>query len=191
MFYQHHHPNKLFIAMIVHQIHWTLHKIHIHKVRAHTSITGNKIADVLADEGKHKGKPATTPHIHITHTAPYWLASCMTTTHNGAIHNLHTFTNKEHWKQEFFPAKNKIPCVDKWLSNDQINHKPSNHFSKATCIFDAQIMPILKFQYAQYMGNHRKIIFWPSPTQTPTTPYAPTMPKTHGPTSYPHVRTNL
>jgi ribonuclease HI len=48
---QHHHPDKLLIAAIVRQIYWTPHKIHIHKVRAHTGITGNEIADELANEG--------------------------------------------------------------------------------------------------------------------------------------------
>ena len=72
-------------------IYWTPHKIHIHKVRAHTSITGNKIADTLADEGTLKEKPTNTPHIHIAHPTPYCLASCPTATHDGVIHNLHTF----------------------------------------------------------------------------------------------------
>ena len=50
-------------------------------------------------------------------------------------------------------AQNKYPYVEKWLSNDQINQKLSNHS--------------LKFQYAQYMGNHRKNIFWPLKFQNP------------------------
>ena len=70
--------------------------IHIHKVRAHTCICGNEIADTLANEGTPKEKPDTTPHIHIAHTTPYWLASCPTTTHDGAIRNLSTFLTKTH-----------------------------------------------------------------------------------------------
>jgi hypothetical protein len=59
---------------------------------------------------------------------PSWLASCLTTTHDGAIHNLHTFINKEHLKIETITAKSKFPYVDKCLSNDHINHKLSNYF---------------------------------------------------------------
>ena len=70
--------------------------IYIHKVRTHTSIEGNEIADKLANEGTLKEKPNNTPHIHITHPSPYWLANCPTTTHDGAIHNLRTFITKGH-----------------------------------------------------------------------------------------------
>jgi ribonuclease HI len=54
---QHHHPDKLLIATIVRQIYWTPHKVHIHKVRAHTGITGNELVDELANEGTTKEKP--------------------------------------------------------------------------------------------------------------------------------------
>jgi hypothetical protein len=60
----------------------------MHKVRAHSGIIGNEIADTLANEGTLKEKPTTTPHIHIAHPTPYWLASCPTATHDGAIRNL-------------------------------------------------------------------------------------------------------
>ena len=64
-------------------------------------------------------------------------------------------------------AKNKFPYVDKWLSNDQINHKLSNHFWKNEKVTDAQISQTLKFRYAQYTGNHRKNFFWPRTHQNP------------------------
>ena len=72
--------------------------IHIHKVRAHTCISGNKIADTQANEGPPKEKPDTAPYIHIAHTTPYWLASRPTTTHDGAIRSLSTFITKKHMK---------------------------------------------------------------------------------------------
>ena len=49
---------------------------------------------------------------------------------NGAIQNLHTFINKEHRKRETNMAKHKFEYVDKWLSNEHINHKLSNTFWK-------------------------------------------------------------
>ena len=39
---QHHHPDKLLIAAIIHQIYWTPHMIHIHKVQAHTGLVAMK-----------------------------------------------------------------------------------------------------------------------------------------------------
>ena len=158
---QHHHPDKLLIAAIVRKIYWTPHKIHIHKVRAHTGITGNELADALANEGTNLEKPEQTPHIHIARPTPYWLASCPTGTHDGAIRNLRKFITKEHDNRETTIARNKFPYVDKWVSNTQINQKLSNHFWKNDQIPDTQITQTLKFRYAQYMGNHRKNIFWP------------------------------
>ena len=49
--------------------------IHIHKVRVHTGIKSNEIADTLANEGTLKDKPEATSHIHIAHATPYWLAT--------------------------------------------------------------------------------------------------------------------
>jgi hypothetical protein len=45
---QHHHMNKLLIVAIITQIYRTPHKIHIHKVKAYTSITRNILANTLA-----------------------------------------------------------------------------------------------------------------------------------------------
>ena len=104
---------------------------------------------------------ATTPHIHVAHATPHWLASCPTTTQDGAIRNLHTFVTKEQNSQEVRTTQNKYPYVEKRLSNDQIHQKLSNHFWKNNQISDPQITQTLKFRYAQYMGNHRKNIFWP------------------------------
>ena len=85
---ENHHPNKLLILIIVHQIYKTLHTIHIHKVRGHTRIIGNEVVDTLTNEGTYKDKPATTPNIHIARTTFYWL----TTTHDGAIRNsIHSY----------------------------------------------------------------------------------------------------
>jgi hypothetical protein len=101
----------------------TPHTIHIYKVRAHSSIIGNTITDTLANHGTLKEKPSTTSHIHIAHSTPYCLASCLTTTHDKTIPNLHTFIIKEHRNREAETTKNKSPYLDKWLSNNQIKPK--------------------------------------------------------------------
>ena len=57
----------------------------------------------------------------------------------------------------------KIQIHIRWqMDVQQTNQwKILNHFYKASDIFDAQIRQNLNFQYAQYMGNHQKSIFWP------------------------------
>ena len=66
---------------------------------------GNEIADTLANEGTLKEKPSATPHVHLAHATPYWLASCPTATHDGAIRNLHTFVTKAHDNSEVRAAQ--------------------------------------------------------------------------------------
>lgn len=130
---QQHHPDELLIATIIRQIYWTPHNIHMHKVRAHTGIQGNEMADKLANDGTLKDKPSHTPHtphIQIAHSTPYWLASSPTATHDGAIHNLHTFITKEHNTREATSIRHKFSYVDKWLSNTQMNQKLSNYLWK-------------------------------------------------------------
>ena len=68
---------------------------------------------------------------------------------------------KKHENYEATLAKRKFPYVDKWLLNEQINQKLSDHFWKNVSVPDSQITQTLKFRFAQYMGNHRKNIFWP------------------------------
>ena len=173
----HNHPDKLLIADIVSQITvtWSTHKITIQKVRAHTGIVGNEIDDQLANDGALLNKPTNTPHIHTTHTTPYWLNGVPTDTHTCAIRNLQTYINKDHKEKELGLAQSKFIYVDKWTSNDQINHKLSNPFWKNPGISDAQITQTLKLRYAQYtLGNHRKFnICWPTMHPNPNCTLCP------------------
>ena len=115
--------------------------------------------DQLAIDGALLDKPANTPGIHTAHTTPYYLNGVPTSSHRGAIRNLQTYINKEHKNQELRPAQFKFTYIDKWTSNEQINHKLSNQFGKNSGTTNAQITHTLKFWYAQYMGNHHENIF--------------------------------
>ena len=93
---------------------WTIsgsfHPIEVRHPPLHVDVHVN---DTLANEGTTKEKPTSTPHIHTTHMTPSWLASCPTTTHDGAICNLHTFVTKAHDNQEVRTAQAKFPYVGK------------------------------------------------------------------------------
>ena len=128
---------------------------------------GNEITEKLTIEGTLKEKPSATPYIHLAHTTRYWLANCPTATHDRAIRISHTFITKAHDNKEVRMAQTNFPYVEKWLSNEQINQKLSNHFWKNNKITDSQITQTLIFRYAQYMGNHRFNIFWPLKFQNP------------------------
>jgi len=127
---QHNDPYKLLIATIVNHITWTTHKITIQKVRAHTGITCNDIANQLANSGALLNKPDNTPMIHTTHTTPYWLNGVPTCSHTGAIRNLQNISLRNTQNQELRLAQSIFTYIEKWTSNDQINHKLSNQFWK-------------------------------------------------------------
>lgn len=57
------------------------------------------------NEGVLKSRLTPTPHIHIAHNSPYWLACYPTTTHDGSIWNLHTFIKKDHRERETTTTK--------------------------------------------------------------------------------------
>ena len=158
--------------------------IHTHKVWARTCISGNEIAYTLANERTLKEKPNTTPHIHIAHPTPYWLASCPTATHYVAICNLRTFITKTHENHKTELAKRQFPYVDKRLSKNQINQKLSYHFWKNVNVLDIQITQTLKF--VQYMGNHRKFILAPQIPE-PQLHFVITTIETRGITYYQHM----
>ena len=119
-------------------------------------ITCNDIADRLANSGALLDKPANTPKDTYN---PHYIVLAQWSPHTGAILNLQTYISKEHMNQELRLAQSKFTYIDKWTSNDQINYKLSDQFWINLGTTDAQITQTLKFQYAQYMGSHHKIIF--------------------------------
>lgn len=127
---QHHQLNKLLMLSIVNQIIWPKHKITIHKIRAHIGNTSIDTTNKLANNHVTIAQPNPTPNIHIAHTTPYWLNKILRCGHKGEIVNLPPYINKKH-KNELTKAHTKHTYIKKWVSNDQINHKPSSYFYKA------------------------------------------------------------
>ena len=127
----------------------------------------------------------TNQHTSHTHSTPYSVLPSKLP--NGHTRWCHPQPPHIHRNHESEAAKNEFTYTDKWLSNNQINHKFSNHFWKAERVTNVQITQILTFRYAQYMGNHMKNIFWPSHTKIPIAHCTITM--THH-TTYQHVKTH-
>lgn len=91
--------DKLLLSTLVHQILWTKHNI------AHIRITGNEIANQLANEGTARNKPDPAPE-HNMHT-PYPTSSMesrpVSTKERYA--NLQIDINESHWEHELIIAK--------------------------------------------------------------------------------------
>lgn len=86
-------------------------------------------------------------------------------------------------------AKNEFQYVDKWLSNEQINHKTCNYFWNAPIILDARITQRLNLDMHNIWGTTRKSYFGlthPTPIIHNTQPTK----EIHGYTSYPKAKTN-
>lgn len=122
-----HSPEKLLIASIVYFIVWSQHKITIHKIQAHTSIQSNELADALANKGSLKITITPIPHIHAAHTIPYKLAKPPLTTKLHMHHQNSTIPCAEGPHQAHNQAHPKILLHIKWINNNQIVRKLSNH----------------------------------------------------------------
>lgn len=63
--------------------------------------------------------------------------------------------------------------------------QPLKFIWKSTPDIDSQITQTLKFRFAQYMGNHRKHLFWPTKLPTPFCTLCP--PHTQQRDTWPHL----
>lgn len=97
---QHNHPHKILNSTIVHQILWTKHNITLPNDKANFGISSNKIIDELAIKGSIRNEHVPTPHIHTTHTIPYWLNRIPIGEHQEEINNLQIHINKCHCQKE-------------------------------------------------------------------------------------------
>ena len=68
---------------------------------------------------------------------------------------------KRKLKQQKEIAK-KIPYIDNWINNEEIELNDSNDFWNNKTTTDSQITQLLKFRIGQYMGNATKHIFYPT-----------------------------
>ena len=130
---------------------------------AHSCITDNKTIDTLVDEGTHKENPTITPHIHIAHPTPCWLASCPITTHDIAICNLHACIKKEHISREYSSTKKQTSM----LTNEYQTIKWTTNFWKTECVTDAQITQTLNLDMLDTWKTIEKIPYGPSHTKVP------------------------
>jgi ribonuclease HI len=155
-----HHPDRFLLEAILTQIAQHPQPTQLLKVRSHVGIFGNEKADKLAKIGV--AKPPEAIHgnlMHIYHPFPHYLHS--KTFRTGPIRNLDMHLLLLHKHQLQHRIIPKQPSVQKWTSNDALDHTLSNAFWKDPKISQTHISQILKFRNGQYMGNCRKHIFWP------------------------------
>jgi hypothetical protein len=138
----------------------------LHKVKAHTNIIGNEIADALAKRGrKQRHYYPSLPH-EFSHSTPYYLhkdewIGMYHTPYKGPIHNFQRYLHKYTTDTYLTELAHNFHNIQKWTNDANIDKISSNSFWQNPQISEAQIKQLIKFRTNQYMGNARKHLFWP------------------------------
>jgi ribonuclease HI len=158
---QNNHPDKTILASIINMLKNRTATTHLHKVRAHTNIIGNKEADKLAKEGSKIVLVSDIPlHPHESaHSTPYWWCRKDDHPYKGPIRHLKSYLEKLE-KEENEKLAKSFYNINKWINNPLIDNKISKNLWTNPAVTDLQITQLLKFRYGQYMGNARKHLFW-------------------------------
>jgi hypothetical protein len=138
----------------------------LHKVKAHSNITGNEIVDTLAKNGRHKQHSLPAEPHEFVHCTPYyfhkdeWIGMHYTP-YKGPIMNFQRYLIKYTTDNHLIELTRNFPNIHKWTSDTNIDRISSNAFWTNPQISETQIKQLMKFRTNQYMGNARKYLFWP------------------------------
>jgi ribonuclease HI len=164
------HLDKLLLDQIRDQIIVRKHHTMIQKVKVHIEISGNEAVDVLAKQGT--DKPTINLEIDFkehyrSYTRPYMLIKQKETDKlKTKVRNLEAYLKKHQKEHQQASILSKYANIQKW-NNNKINHKLSNKSWTNPNVTEKQISQVLKFRYAQYMGNHRKTIIFKNTFSNP------------------------
>jgi hypothetical protein len=137
----------------------------LHKVKAHTNISGNEQADRLAKLGcELDHSDAITPYEH-AHPTPYylqkgWWHSMQDTPDKGPIRHIGNYIIKQDKKYNLALIATQTHQLHKWIDNKDIDNTLSNDFWHDPIITDKQKACLIKFRTGQYMGHARKQLFF-------------------------------
>jgi ribonuclease HI len=159
------HPDKTILELIVTMLQSRTQTTTLHKVKAHTNISGNEQADKLAKMGcdlSHRDAIAPYEHAHPT---PYylqkgWWHSMQETPDKGPIRHLGKYILKHDQQHNLALIATQTHQLHKWLDNKDIDKSLSNDFWHNPIITDRQKTCLIKFRTGQYMGHARKQLFF-------------------------------
>ena len=159
------HPDKIILESITRMLQTRTQPTTLHKVKAHTNISGNEQADKLAKLGcELHHRDAIAPHEH-AHPTPYylqkgWWHSMHETPDKGPIRHLAKYIIKQDKTHNLAVIATQTHQLHKWLDNKDLDKNLSNDFWNYPDITDRQKTCLLKFRTGQYMGNARKQLFF-------------------------------
>ena len=159
------HPDKIILESIVTMLQARTRTTTLHKVKAHTNISGNEQADKLAKMGCTLDHiDASTTHEH-AHPTPYylqknWWHSMQDTPNKGPIRHLSKYILKHDKKHNSTIMASQTHQLHKWLDNKDIDKNLSNDFWNNPTITNKQKTCLIKFRTGQYMEHARKQLFF-------------------------------
>ena len=160
------HPDKTILTQIVQMLQSRTQPTSLHKVKAHSNITGNEIVDTLAKNGRHKPHFLPTELHEFAYSTPYyfhkdeWIGMHQTPD-KGPIRNFQRYLIKYTTYNYLTELARNFPNIHKWTSDVNIDNISSNTFWTNPQISKKQVKQLIKFHTDQYMGNAQKHLFWP------------------------------
>ena len=168
------YPDKTILSKMVDMLQQRTQITSLLKVRAHSKIHGNEIANELAKAGRRYVHTLSIfPHEH-AHSTPYflpkkiWKERMARYPYKGPIRHLQRYIIKYTHEYHLQQTTTNLPNIKKWTEDSNIDNQLSNNFWKNPKICEAQIKQLLKFRIGQYMGNAQKNLFWPTRFPNPT-----------------------
>jgi hypothetical protein len=160
------HPDKTILLQIASMLTTRTQPIALHKVKAHSNITGNEIVDALAKSGRTKLHSLPNEPYKHAHSTSYYLhkdewTGMHYTPNKGPIRNFQRYLQKYTTDTHLTELARNFPNIHKWTSDANIDKISSNAFWTNPQISESQIKQLIKLRTNQYMGNARKYLFWP------------------------------
>jgi hypothetical protein len=127
------HPDKTILTQIIEMLQSRTKLTSLHKVKAHSNITGNEIVDTLAKNGRHKQHSLPTEPHEFAHSTPYyfhkdeWIGMHYTP-YKGPIMNFQRYLIKYTTDNHLIELTRNFPNIHKWTSDTNIDRISSNAF---------------------------------------------------------------
>jgi hypothetical protein len=144
------HPDKTILTQIIEMLQSWTQPTSLHKVKAHTNITGNEIVDTLAKNGRHKQHSLPAEPHEFSHSTPYyfhkdeWIGMDYIP-YKGPIRNFQQYLIKYTTKNHLIELARNFSNIHKWTSDTNIDNISSNTFWTTPKFLRHRLINLLNF----------------------------------------------
>ena len=143
------HPNKIIFYPNCSNATIKNPPMSLHKVKAHSNVTGNEVVDTLAKNGWHKPQSLPSAPPEFAHSTPYyfhkdeWIGMHQTP-YKGPTKNFQRYLIKYTIDNHLTELAQNFPNIHKWTSDVNIDNISSNTFWTNPQISETQIKQLIK-----------------------------------------------